>query len=756
MGKDGFEERREIASGIIALFAAGCYWFWALSLKKDSILGVDTLGNIKCYVIFVVIFAGTFLVAYLGSKKFDIIRSQYNRNISKVAVLSMTLIAVALSVPVFAGDRWVFPVCVTVVILIVGLICFYESIKMETDKCKRATPYLLIFIGCILAGIYAATVNTFSPTGVGSWYDIHHSSAFIDQIYYISNGSGFHGGITDQYGHYALLWLLPIKIFGLSTRTIAIFLGILNGLTLGLFMLSFCRIVRSNAIRCFVIVLGWIYTIGGQNIYWQSLPHRLLFPALTLFWITVIGVQNNLKKSVLSFILATIAVISNFESGIICCLAFAALSVMMYLQRSPFSFRLLGNIFLRVLFWMLLPVFCAWCVVNAYNVICVTELLSIKEFMGMAVASDYIDDLRTVLKWGNKSYLHQTIIFLICFLWGGVHNKFWGKSGNESKAYYSAVVAIFGLGMNIYHINRTLSGDGLVRFFFVICLGLILSGATDTMKGDLVWPSDGYIWSKIALGIYAFCVLLECGLSKIDFYQTFVNRVETKAYDYRYFKDFTDKIAETVPQDTWAMGEGTSAIYMELGWKKGTWAFSEVQGDEIRDQTEVFLNRSHYHLVPISFELVEEFEYGEGDVSFGYFRRSSLEDIYFTILPKADISKGISTDGTGLFLEDRGKLLRCKESPEENRRYQLVFDGYHLAFDIPEDRVDDDGTVSVWEPNDSTAQMWYFEIVDEEYYVIHFRDKWVLACDLTDGSVKLAEYTGEDDQLWKLDRSDAK
>ena len=67
----------------------------------------------------------------------------------------------------------------------------------------------------------------------------------------------------------------------------------------------------------------------------------------------------------------------------------------------------------------------------------------------------------------------------------------------------------------------------------------------------------------------------------------------------------------------WAMGDGMSALYMELGWEKGTWGFGDTQADEIPKQDAIFVSNIRYDVVPENFKLVQEFIYY--DIAFGYF-----------------------------------------------------------------------------------------------------------------------------------------
>lgn len=445
----------------------------------------------------------------------------------------------------------------------------------------------------------------------------------MDSIYNVYKHVEFHGGLTDQYGHYALFFWVPLKIFGFSTKTIAGVCGVLSGLTYIFAMSSFCRIVKSNILRYLVIVVGGMYAISPMigSIYWQLYPHRVIFPAITLFLTTVFKESRiNAWKKCGAMLVMTMAVIWNFETGIICCLAWAAFRGNNVLQNEELSVRSMGRALGRAVGIVILPVAVAYGVVNIYNLFCggMTALLGIKEFIGMVVDDACISSLCTPLEWGNMTYLHKVMIFLIYLCWGVLHNHLFGKEGMKEKAGYAVVTGIIGLGLTTYYVNRTLAGDHLVNLFFVICLGLILDGMSQIDKNRKHFREvHVYNVIKYMAGVYALVVLLGCGLESMGLYQGYVNKYNANAYSYEDFSAFAKEVAEVVPENTWAMGDGMSALYMELGWEKGTWGFGDVQADEIPKQDTVFVSNIRYDVVPENFTLVHEFIYY--DIAFGYF-----------------------------------------------------------------------------------------------------------------------------------------
>ena len=113
-----------------------------------------------------------------------------------------------------------------------------------------------------------------------------------------------------------------------------------------------------------------------------------------------------------------LALIWNFESGIICSMAWFGFSVMYVLQKKklmPRTFILFG---IMLVVDVVIPFLLAIGIVNLYNFIVSTssvKLLGIIDFIGMVVDDNYISYLRTDLLWGNELYIHKIFVFLLCF-----------------------------------------------------------------------------------------------------------------------------------------------------------------------------------------------------------------------------------------------------------------------------------------------------------------------------------------------------
>lgn len=609
-------------SGLLAVIAAMAYWNYALVAAPEGVLGVHSLGNIKCYAVLVMLLVFFFLGFYMffywtGLTNKSIDQMRYVLAAAGIGAVIYLLLPHIKTV-------WEFPVWVTV-----GMGAFF-TVFLCAGLCSRSknlfSVFFLILLFGLLWGVAMATVNTFRSAPHGAFYDLHHTSAYMDSIFNVYRHMGYEGGLTDQYGHYGLFFYLPLKIFGCSSATVAVILGILAATVYILCMTSFCMVVRNTMLQIAVICIAGIAGLNPAlgSIYWQCYPHRLVFPAITIFMITFFSRRGmKMWQYVTGCVVIALALLWNFESGIICSAAWFVYSIVFMLQKGKMTKKKLLFCGIFLLADVVVPFLLAVGSVNLYNLIAAgseAKFLGVRDFVGMVVDDNYITQLQTDLAWGNEFYIHKILVFLLCFCWGIYHNRVFGIRGNEAKANCSIAVSVMGLGLLTYYMNRTLAGHALVNLFFILCLGFIVSGAYElaVVRWNLKRSSFAGI-GKAVCGLYACLLLAGCGMANLTVYSNFQEKYSTGVYDYDKFEGFVSQIGQAVPEDTWAKGEGTTAIYMELGRNNKAYEFGDVIAEEMQEHDRIFVIDRYFPSVPDDFQMVQQFAYN--DVVFGYFVR---------------------------------------------------------------------------------------------------------------------------------------
>ncbi len=611
-----------IISALVACVVALFYWWYAIVYNTQFALSLNKLGNIKCYVVMVLVYLAVFASTY-----FVLQLIPYKTKISKIA--SFIVFCVGIIVVI----RLIYPVVDTGVVYPKGIMSIFgillavmTGFSLYNEKFSGGVWIIgLMAICALLWAVSIAAFNTYSIVNTYTDYNIHHTSAYMDTIYNVLRGMPFEGGLTEQYGHYGLFFL-PFALTGINTKGMGIVMGLMGAATFILCMLSFCTVVKSNLIRALVMISATtanIYQIN-EGIYWQVFPHRLFFPALLIFMVTLYSQKGLTKRRyIIGSIVAMLAVLWNFESGIVSAAGWCAFVFLDHLQKNEATLSKIVKLVLVLIGDLIFSVIGSLLITDIYNLICGGKLLSLKKFLGMLLDKSYMDSLVGPVEWGNAMYLHKIMAFLICLAIALLHNKLIGIEKDYVKTNTMAVTAIMGLGLITYYMNRTQATEGIINLYAAMCFGFLVSLAAEhirDIKKAEKYSMTGILWT--VLGFYAVIALLICFNTGIDWYGRVEGKFNNGAYNYKEFKDFTKQLKDSIPKDTWAKGEGTTAMYMELGWDKKTrdfCYFTDEDRQTLQQQDTLLVQNNFYGEIPAEFTLVQEFTFH--DAVYGYYQR---------------------------------------------------------------------------------------------------------------------------------------
>ena len=397
-------------------------------------------------------------------------------------------------------------------------------------------------------------------------------------------GQPFTGDITDQYGHYALFFYVPLKIFGASTLTISIISGILFAVSFLCLMGAVHVLVKSNYVKILIAAAGGLAVAiqASLNIYWQTHPHRLIFPAIMILFIALASKRKLTKRDyVIGSLISVLSLLWNFESGIASVAAWLFFVIINYYQHNDITIKNFIKIIFKVSVTFVIYISIPFLVVNLYNMSLTgfdtAHILSFRMFLGSISDESYIEALQTKLLWGNLPYLYVIVIFLGCIAWAlrdtSIISEARGPSGVSAVA---ASVSVAGLALLTMWINRTVSTPSGIFILIAISLGLILYGTAGGIKRLKEWKTfEIYELLKVSVCSLALMGLVFMGATATNIGETLDDRYSSGCYDYAWFVHFTEEVEANVPKDTLAIGQGTTAIYMELGWDKGYYTFGE-------------------------------------------------------------------------------------------------------------------------------------------------------------------------------------
>lgn len=418
--------------------------------------------------------------------------------------------------------------------------------------------------------------------------DILHGNAYFSSVYTALMGAPFDYANQSIYGHYAIFLKYPIKLLGGDYRAYNIVISLVGALSIFMVALALDMCVGNHFISMIgTWTLPMMYLYYPKN-HWQMFPHRVLFACITLY---AIARYFHKKERWLKFIgygLGAIAVLWNAETGIICLIVWAVACILFdfinaekgcwkCIRRSILyhtGYVIISVLVMVVLFnlynmplgeqwhglrFLLFPLYSGWDMEG-------TMLVQAAEKSGLLYKVNFVGLLEK-LSIGFASGITQPLIYKLSpwyfvFLLMGIaivlmmvrilHKKV------KANDCVIGVTAILALGQLYYFFNRPCFDYlAIAEFEAVLIMAVIADGGT---KKECGWMKRPYQFLFVAIMTV---------LSVFTLWQAryrFAAREAEGYYDNSEMEALLDDMRETIPEDTFAFGQGVHEIYSSLGW----------------------------------------------------------------------------------------------------------------------------------------------------------------------------------------------
>jgi len=306
------------ALGLILSFAFVKYSISA----SDSALGIASLGNIKTYILAVLVWLAGSCAAFPILTKF--LPSKDNKVFGWVilAAAGTFFLYAGFEIYQFVGKGWNPKYLLTCIVFAAGTIVVSQLCKkLPWEKAQNVILVLEVLGFATLWFLSACYLNTFTNWSFGTMYNVFHSSSYIDSIANVFFGHPYRGLECDLYGHYGLFFILPLKIFGGATKTIGIIMGLLAAITFIAFALSVMlsggsRLKRNSCGKYLLAELSsqddipgsynaGSYVVRQEEGFQESIFHRTYTSCLRRYlelriWSSLCGRMGNIRsKSIL-------------------------------------------------------------------------------------------------------------------------------------------------------------------------------------------------------------------------------------------------------------------------------------------------------------------------------------------------------------------------------------------------------------------------------------------------------------------------
>lgn len=571
----------------------------------DSAIGIVTLGNIKAYIAIVVIWLGTAYLIDVVLNRF--IKKELPKVLSYVFAAVTTAAGAYVTVRMYEhfGKNGSIKYIAATLVFAAGML--FSTALLKKDIFAKIGNIIciveIILFGCLWF-LVCATVNTFNYYSFGRLYNIYHSSAYIDTILNTYYGAPFMGIESEIYGHYGLLYIIPMKIFGPGTDTIGTMLGIMGALSIVFIGVSVMIAVKQPVLKVFSIGAIGLYGIFAYNIYWQNNPHRMFFPALFIMLFTAGTLIKKHRKALffIGLIFSCAALIWNNETGILCAIGWGLYGGMALSGKHKNIIMAVPGIIISVA----VSFGGALGIVNAYNLTHGGSAIGAGDYAGFQTGG-FIAHLSTPIETGNLLYVHIILITVICALAG--LKSIYIDENITPKAALALITGVFGLGMTTYFVNNSAGGTGILSMYFILAASVCASGAE--FKKDL------FSYCKCVLCIYASVIVFFGGVNGRFLLSQVKEERQAGAGEYASFREFAGDVENKIAPDTKGAGFGTSALFLEMDRDRGTRDF-HINVEEL-DNAEHFIIILYDQTEFEGYELEEVFDYQS--IPFGYYSR---------------------------------------------------------------------------------------------------------------------------------------
>ena len=577
----------KILAFMLAFFVSALFAFTGLKAQSFyDALSERGNANLLLYGLFIVLFCVLFFVSY-GILEFK--RKTPEKAGSLAAYISVAacllftagflLIMLRDECGIFGSvaDRYAWhklPEFLVVLALLL-LICFFLiCVRNVQIKESRPAPWLIYLL---LAALHMYTYYTPAIFKDGESNRLH-VDAYYNSIYTALHGSPYSDNVNSVYGHYGILYRLPLKLLGGGFRAFVILNAFLLTLALVLMFLALHMMVKNNFLRIMGALAMSFPTLSMRGgYYWQLWPHRVVFMSIIIFYMAALVRFRKLNRLTMFFgyIICLLAIVWNTETGIFCALGFAAFRILAGLCEKKWT--LVGVIasFAGHLALVLLSFFGAWGLVNVFNILHGGSVNSIKTFLFPLLSNDYMTDLlRIDLTTTPSSYMTHMLLLCIGLAWEISRMYIFSKDKEYTKenlyrAYFVFGVSVLTLGQISYYMNRAAYHNldiGHLSAMLLMCMAA-QSGLGMVKEGKLrEWKS--YTASQLYHGMLSMVnitIIFVLVLGMLIQYGYNVD-YKTEYHDRAGIQAFAADIASKIPENTYAFGIGVSEIYAMLGW----------------------------------------------------------------------------------------------------------------------------------------------------------------------------------------------
>lgn len=566
--------------------------FAACCLKVPALSNVvSSKGNINLltYAMTVILFCLSYLLISLllaHLKKPSVLDKPYP---ATIAALILSAVNILFLIRMFQLETEVYgsvsvryiwhimPFWLVAAVLAAEAVFFFSFVKKSTVSLKPSAMMAFYGMLTLLIGYNFYTPEVF----LRNEPDRLHMDAYFNSIYNVLHGSPYTEYTTSIYGHYGILYKLPMKLLGGDLIDFILLNALIGALSFLAAFLALHFIVKNDLLRIIgAVALSFPVLAMRSGIYWQLWPHRVLFMCLMLCYMAFCVRYKKLNRftCILGYGIVFLGILWNTESGLFCGAAWAGFWILKSLccKENKVSY-VIRTVFFQIS-GIILSFLGAWAAVEIYNLANGGTIMGIREFLFPLLQSSYMDDLlRVDLPDFASAYMVIIALLFLACAWGISHMWFLREKNSVDPneclpACFAFAAAVLSLGQITYFVNRAAYHN--LEIAHIPCILLLCLLAEGGMKAfcsfrfkNLKQFKGMDIFRCFFTGTALLILMTVCTGNVIQYGQNTALREEL--HNKQEINDFAAHVAANIPENTYAFGIGVPEIYSILRWDTG-------------------------------------------------------------------------------------------------------------------------------------------------------------------------------------------
>ena len=294
--------------------------------------------------------------------------------------------------------------------------------------------------------------------------DIGHHTAHFNSVFMVYNHIPYSKNMYSILGHYALLMQPFFKVFGLNVKTYALLMSILCGISALCVIIIIFLFIKSSFFRILGILITFFIYFTMEFNYYAVAPLRIFFSSIMILYTAVIGNRKNILLTILGYFLASLSILWNAETGLVCLASLFISNIYAYCYDLTFKDKKLYYNILLLIIFSICSLLIAYLILNICNIYLLRgEKQNIKDLL-FPLITGQVNYTEIKIKKLFNYYFIVVLIFLTTFIYYIKNMRIFNNGDIKLKYYIPSIIyiSVCALGVYAYAINRTAFFNSMV------------------------------------------------------------------------------------------------------------------------------------------------------------------------------------------------------------------------------------------------------------------------------------------------------